>query len=153
MKGKKLKITELSKRALLSWHLNLFAYYSSSRCKLVSRCQYNWSVHMIFYWISSFLLLLLLLSRFSGVQLCETLWTSAFQAPLSMGFSRQQCYRVLPCPPPGDLSHLGMEPGSPAFRAHSLPLSHQGSPSCFLVVLNWVGYTSLCLMERKKPIL
>ena len=42
------------------------------------------------------LLLLLLLSRFSRVQLCATPWTAACQAPLSMGFSRQEYWSGLP---------------------------------------------------------
>ena len=40
--------------------------------------------------------MLLLLSRFSRVQLCATPWTSAHQAPLSMGFSRQEHWSGLP---------------------------------------------------------
>ena len=40
--------------------------------------------------------MLLLLSRFSHVQLCATLWTAAHQAPLSMGFSRQEYWSGLP---------------------------------------------------------
>ena len=46
---------------------------------------------------------------------CLTLaisWTVARQAPLSMGFSRQEYWSGLPCPPPGDLLGLGMEPVS-----------------------------------------
>ena len=43
------------------------------------------------------------LSHFSCVRLCETPWTVAHQAPLSMGFSRQEYCSGLPCPPPGDL--------------------------------------------------
>ena len=43
-------------------------------------------------------LLLLLLSRFSHVRLCATSYTEAHQAPLSLGFSRQQCWSGLPCP-------------------------------------------------------
>ena len=45
-------------------------------------------------------LLLLLLSRFSRVQLCVTPWTAAHQAPLSTGFSRQEHRSRLPCPSP-----------------------------------------------------
>ena len=41
-----------------------------------------------------------------------TLWTVAHQAPLSMGFSRQEYWSGLPCPPPGDLPHPGIEPAS-----------------------------------------
>ena len=45
----------------------------------------------------------------SPVQLFATLWTVACQAPLSMGFSRQEYWSGLPCPPPGDLPDLGTE--------------------------------------------
>ena len=69
------------------------------------------------------------LSRFSRVRLCVTLWTVAHQAPLSMGFCRQECWNGLPCPPPGDLPNPGIEPGSSTLQADSLPLSHQGSPN------------------------
>ena len=54
------------------------------------------------------------------------------QAPLSMGFSRQESWSGLPFPPPGDFPKPGIEPVSPACPLHgscilSL-LSHQGSP-------------------------
>ena len=42
----------------------------------------------------------------------ETQWTVAHQAPLSMGFSRQEYWSGLPCPPPGDLPDPGIEPSS-----------------------------------------
>ena len=45
------------------------------------------------------------LSCFSYVRLCATLWTEAHQAPLSMGFSRQENWSGLLCPPKGDLPH------------------------------------------------
>ena len=51
-----------------------------------------------------------MLSRFSRVQLCATLWTIAHQAPLSMGFSKQEYQSGLPCPSPGDLPNVGIEP-------------------------------------------
>ena len=50
-----------------------------------------------------------------------TLWTEVHQAPLSMGFSRQEYWSGLPFPPPGDLPDLGIEPGSPAVQADSSP--------------------------------
>ena len=53
-----------------------------------------------------------LLSCFSSVQLCVTLWTTACQAPLFTGFSRQEYWSGLPCPPPGDLPNPGIEPAS-----------------------------------------
>ena len=51
-------------------------------------------------------------SRFCRVRLCVTLWTVARQAPLPMGFSRQEYWSGLPCPPPGNLSDPGIEPTS-----------------------------------------
>ena len=45
-------------------------------------------------------------------QLCVTLWTIACQAPLSMGFSQQEYWSGLLCPPPGDLPKLGIKPVS-----------------------------------------
>ena len=44
-----------------------------------------------------------MLSRFNHVQFFATLWTIAHKAPLSMGFSRQEYWSGLPCPPAGDL--------------------------------------------------
>ena len=71
-------------------------------------------------------------SYFTCVQLFATLWTVAHQAPVSMGFSRQEYWSGLPCPPPGDLSDPGIEPTaspvSSTSQADSLPLSHLGSP-------------------------
>ena len=55
-------------------------------------------------------MLLLLLSRFSHVRLCATPETAAHQAPLSMGFSRQEYWTGLLCPSPGDLPNPGIEP-------------------------------------------
>ena len=50
-----------------------------------------------------------------------TLWTVALQAPLSMGFSRQEYWSGLPFPSPGDLPNPGIEPKSPTLQADSLP--------------------------------
>ena len=52
------------------------------------------------------------LSHFSQVQLFSTLWTTAGQAPLSIGFSRQEYWNGLPCPPLGNLPDPGIEPTS-----------------------------------------
>ena len=49
---------------------------------------------------------------FTCVQLVATPWTVAHQAPLSMGFSRQEYCSGLPCPPPGDLPDPGIKPKS-----------------------------------------
>jgi len=62
----------------------------------------------------------------SCVWLFTTLWTVARQAPLSMGFSRQEYWSGLPCPPAGDLPNPGIEPGSPTLQANSLPSEPPG---------------------------
>ena len=54
------------------------------------------------------------------VHLFVTPWTVAYQAPLSMGFSRQQYWSGLPFPSPGDLPNPGIEPGSPALQTDAL---------------------------------
>ena len=51
-----------------------------------------------------------MLNHFSHVWLFATLWTIAHQAPLRWGFSRQEQWSGLPCPPPGDLPNPGIEP-------------------------------------------
>ena len=66
--------------------------------------------------------------KVSRVRFFATPWTVAYQAPQSMGFFRQEHWSGLPFPSPGDLPNPGVEPGSPALQADSLPLSHQGSP-------------------------
>ena len=63
---------------------------------------------------------------------CPTLatpWTVARQTPLSMGFSRQECWSGLPFPSPGDLPDPGITPEFPALQAGSLPLCHEVSLS------------------------
>ena len=64
------------------------------------------------------------------VQLFGTPWTVVFQAPLFIGFSRQEYWSGLPFPPPGDFPNLGIEPkflASLHWQADSLPLYHLGS--------------------------
>ena len=58
-----------------------------------------------------------------------TLWAVAFQAPLSMGFSRPEYWSGLPFPSPGDLPDPGIEPGSPAWQAESLLSEPPGKPN------------------------
>ena len=64
----------------------------------------------------------------SRVRLFATPWTIAYQAPLSMGFSRQDYWSGLPFPSPGDLLNPGIEPGSPKLQADTLPSEPPGKP-------------------------
>ena len=71
----------------------------------------------------------------SHVRLFATPWTVAYQAPPSMGFSRQECWSGLPFPFPGDLPDPGIEPGSPALQADTLPSEPPGK----LIVKSLIG--------------
>ena len=64
----------------------------------------------------------------SCVLLFSTLWTVAYQDPLSMGFSRQEYWCGLPLPSPGDLPDPGIEPGSLTLQADTLPSESPGKP-------------------------
>ena len=81
-------------------------------------------VNNLFIYLPTYLLLVLLVWRILTVVVggllaksyptLVTLWTVACQAPLSMGFSRQEYWSGLPFSSPGDLPNPGIEPGSPA---------------------------------------
>ena len=67
----------------------------------------------------------------SSVQFFAIPWFTALQAPLSLGFSRQEYWSGLPCPPPGYLPEPGVKPTSPespGLPGISLPLRHRGRP-------------------------
>ena len=87
------------------------------------------STELIFFNINLFVLV----KSLSRVWFFATLWTVAYQAPPSMGFSRQECWSGLPFPFPGDLPDPGIEPGSPALQADALPSEPPGK----LIYFNW----------------
>ena len=64
----------------------------------------------------------------SVIQLCLALWTVARQAPLSVGFFRQEHWNGLPFPSPGDLPDPGIEPRSPALQGDALTSEPPGKP-------------------------
>ena len=82
-------------------------------------------------------------NHFSHVQLFATLWNIVWEAPLSVGFSRQEYWSGLSCPPPGDLPGLGIKPVSlalsPILQADSLLLNHLGSPYRYCRLLFFWG--------------
>ena len=71
-----------------------------------------------------------MLSHFSPVWLFATIWTVTHQAPLSMGFSRQEYWSGLPCPPPGDLPDPGRKQ----------PFSHLDLSPLSLILSKMEGY-------------
>ena len=70
----------------------------------------------------------------------------AHQAPLSMGFSRQEYWSGLPCPPPGDLLDPGIEPRSPALLADSLPSEPPGKSN------NWHNDFKIKIILKKMRV-
>ena len=64
----------------------------------------------------------------SRVRLFATPWTVTYQAPPSMGFSRQEYWSGLPFPSPGHLPDPGIEPGSPTLQANALTSEPPGKP-------------------------
>ena len=80
-------------------------------------------------------------------QSCVNLYDSmdwSPQAPLSMGFSRQEYWSGLPFPSSGDLPDPGMEPASPARQADSLPLHHLGGSSIKCIHVYTFVYGHAC---------
>ena len=68
-------------------------------------------------------------SSLSRFRLFVTPWTVAYEAPPSMGFSRQEYWSGLPFPSPGDLPDPGIEHGSPELQADALPSKPSGKPA------------------------
>ena len=88
------------------------------------------------------------LSHFSRVRLFATLWTVAHHAPLSMGFSRQECWSGLPCLPLGDLPDPGSNPGLLRYRTLYY-LSHQRSNIYIWNAFNWLYHCQYQQNEMK----
>ena len=87
------------------------------------------------------------LSHFRHFQLFSTLWTGAHQVPLSMGLSRQDYWKGLPCPPPGDLPYPGIESmslTSPTLADGFFTTLTTGKPFSMMVFVQ----THLCLTLR-----
>ena len=67
-------------------------------------------------------------SLLSHVRLFATPWNVAHRVPMSIGFSRQEYWSGLPCPPPGDLPDPRIEPRSPTCQVDPLPSEPPGKP-------------------------
>ena len=99
-----------------------------------------------------------MLSRFSHVQLLAAPQTVAHQAPLSTGFSRQECWNGLPCPHPGNLPNPGIESeclNRMYWQVSSLPLVLPGKPEKAYTMcqrgLKWSGRMSRRHISRSEP--
>ena len=74
-----------------------------------------------------------------------TLWIVTRQAPLSMGFPKQEYWSGLPFPPPGDLPNPRIKPRSSALHTDSLPSEAPGKPSIYDVLVQMVSRAPSCL--------
>ena len=81
----------------------------------------------------------------SRIRLFATPWTVAYQAPPSMGFSRQEYWSGLPFPSPGDLPDPGIEPRSPILEADALTSEPPGQE-------NSRNTSTSALLIRLKPL-
>ena len=92
----------------------------------------------------------------SRVRLFATPWTVTYQAPPSMGFSRQEYWSGLPFPSAGDLPDPGIEAGSPALQADALTSEAPGKPPFWIQVIKremkvWINNISR-LISLTHPI-
>ena len=93
-----------------------------------------------------FLSAVCMLSHFSSVWLFDTLWSAGHQAPLSMGFSRQEYWSGLPCPPSGNVPNSGIEalsPASPALAGGFFTTSATWEATLLLSVLEFPTFILL----------
>ena len=132
-------------QVLMGWRMNdTLKLLTHQKC--IHSCYHviNINIFYIKFWVytESFFLQKALLFLTSLINMVETncftrslsrvwlfviSWTVAHQFPLSRGFSRQEYCSGLPCPSPGHLPNLGIEPRSPALQADSLPSEPAGN--------------------------
>ena len=86
----------------------------------------------------------------SRLRLFATPWTVTYQAPPSMGFSRQEYWSGLPFPSPGDLPDPGIEPGSPTLQADPLTSEPPGKAPNYLYWV-WQSEESEPRVEPEDP--
>ena len=103
---------------LKNWTKDLKRRFSKEDFKITQKHTRRCSASLVTKWVKS-------LSR---VRLFATPWAVAYQAPPSVGFSRQECWSGLPFPSPGDLLDPGIEPGSPELQVDTLPSEPPGKP-------------------------
>ena len=103
--------------SILAWKTPWMEEHSRLQSMASQRVS-HWVTSLSFSWNTN--LHFLLLFSLSVVRLFATPWTIDYQAPPSMGFSRQEYWSGLPFPSPKDLPNPRIEPGSPALQADAL---------------------------------
>ena len=89
----------------------------------------------------------------SRVRLFATPWTVAYQAPLSMGFSRSEYWSGLPFPSPGDLPDPGVKPMSPALQADALLSEPPFVGKVIFLLFNMLSRLIITFLPRSKGLL
>ena len=112
----------LQPEGALVWSLHLFSCLRPSGLPLKGPCDHTGAIQVIQNNLH------LCAQSLSRVQLFATPWTVACQATLSMGFSRQEHWSGLPCPPPGRLPDPGIEPASPVLAGGFFTTEPPGKP-------------------------
>ena len=123
--------TTISWKIILSPLNCLCTVVENQMCRSFSQLFILHSIHLFLHQNHTLLIAMALkvkVKLLSSVWLFATPWTVAYQAPHSMGFSRQEYWSGLPFPSPGHLSHPGIEPGSPTFQADALTSEPPGKP-------------------------
>ena len=93
--------------SLLTYHTHLYFVFIALNCTVHTLWKPPFHLKIYTEHLSEYVL-----SHFSCIWVFATLWTVAWQASLSMGFSRQEYWSGLPYLPPGDCSDPGIEPAS-----------------------------------------
>ena len=123
-----ISITFLKNRSNQNTHTGLGRQrdcYSAKHCLLWQR---NRKVKMGPKWLRTLETVRVRVKLLSRVRLFATPWTVAYQAPPTMGFSRQEYWSGLPFPSPGDLPDPGIKPRSPTLQADALISEPPGKP-------------------------
>ena len=115
-------------------HLTILQYVITIGSKI-------WSEYL--YYVEKFHRCAVACFHFTPVQRFASLWIVAHQAPLSMGFSRQEYWSGLP-PAQGDLPNSGVEPTSLALQVDFYPLRHLRSPGNFILLSKCGSALNIC---------
>ena len=137
-KGLSKSLQHQSSKASVLWHSSFFIvqlshpYLTTGKTIDLTRWTFVGKVMSLLFNMLSRLVVTFLprskVKSFSCVRLFVTPWTVAYQAPWSVGFSRQEYWSGLPFPFPGDLPNPGIEPRSPPLQTDTFPSEPLGFP-------------------------